>query len=186
MQAEASGGLTRNRYFAGQLLGTAEFETEQRYHVEKQRLLNRCLHGCGVACGLGVRIEGSEIRVAPGLALDCCGREIYVPQGTSTALQEVAGTRFLTVAHAERPVQPVPAPGNGESTAEFSRVEETYELGWASEDPLAGHRPRGARGFEACERAHPISLARVRFVRGRFQLRRSCILAFWARDRRRP
>lgn len=42
----------RLKYSYGQLLGAADFQTEQNYFREKQRLHNRCLHGYGVVCGL--------------------------------------------------------------------------------------------------------------------------------------
>src|SRR4029077_4816942 len=42
----------RLKYTYGQLLGVADFQAEQNYFREKQRLHNRCLHGYGVVCGL--------------------------------------------------------------------------------------------------------------------------------------
>lgn len=45
----------RLKYAYGQLLGASDFQTEQNYFREKQRLHNRCLHGYGVVCGLLVR-----------------------------------------------------------------------------------------------------------------------------------
>jgi hypothetical protein len=42
----------RLNYVYGQLLGAADFRSEQNYFREKQRLHNRCLHGYGVVCGL--------------------------------------------------------------------------------------------------------------------------------------
>ena len=42
----------RLNYTYGQMLGVADFRTEQSYFREKQRLHNRCLHGYGVVCGL--------------------------------------------------------------------------------------------------------------------------------------
>jgi hypothetical protein len=42
----------RLKYTYGQLLGVADFQAEQNYFREKQRLHNRCLHGFGVVCGL--------------------------------------------------------------------------------------------------------------------------------------
>jgi len=42
----------RLNYVYGQLLGVADFQAEQSYFREKQRLHNRCLHGFGVVCGL--------------------------------------------------------------------------------------------------------------------------------------
>jgi len=46
--------LERVNYFYGQMLGVREFQSEQHYFHDKQRLHNRFLHGFGVVCGLGV------------------------------------------------------------------------------------------------------------------------------------
>lgn len=73
----------RNNYFYGKLLTASDFKAEQRYFVEKLRLANRLLHGFGVVCGLKVlkgMLEDSKIRITEGVAIDCCGREIVVPE----------------------------------------------------------------------------------------------------------
>ena len=44
----------RLHYFYGQMLGVADFQTEQNFFREKLKLHNRCLHGYGVVCGLKV------------------------------------------------------------------------------------------------------------------------------------
>jgi hypothetical protein len=44
--------FTRNHYFTGKLMQVGDFDTEQRYGVDKLRLHNRVLHGWGVVCGL--------------------------------------------------------------------------------------------------------------------------------------
>lgn len=46
--------LRRLNYFHGQMLGVADFRTEQAYVRAKQQLHNRCLHGSGSVCGLMV------------------------------------------------------------------------------------------------------------------------------------
>lgn len=71
----------RARYFDGEILNKQIFETEQSYHHEKRKLLNRMLHGWGVVCGLDVRATNppsSNIIVEQGMALDCHGNEIFV------------------------------------------------------------------------------------------------------------
>lgn len=55
----------RLNYFYGQMLGAADFQTEQAYFREKMKLHNRCLHGYGVICGLGVAPEPIEHPCAP-------------------------------------------------------------------------------------------------------------------------
>jgi len=71
----------RNNYFYGKLMTVRDFFAEQCYFNEKRWLINRMVHGWGVVCGLDVMLkEGKtdEVIVTPGLAIDCCGREILV------------------------------------------------------------------------------------------------------------
>src|SRR5688572_6764111 len=105
----------RNVYFDGKLLLARDFEDEQVYHIAKQQLLNATLHGTGTACGLKVvehPAEDCRARFAllqPGLALDCCGREIIVPKKVAIPVGELLdadpdliekldGTRDLVIA----------------------------------------------------------------------------------------
>jgi hypothetical protein len=55
----------RLNYTYGQLLGVADFRTEQSYFREKQRLHNRCFHGYGVVCGLLVHPADDPRDCAP-------------------------------------------------------------------------------------------------------------------------
>jgi hypothetical protein len=76
--------LARNNYFNGKLLVERHFTDEQRYQLGKLRRHNQRLHGWGVACGLKVKQHPNEacrdkwLVVDPGVAIDCCGREILV------------------------------------------------------------------------------------------------------------
>lgn len=76
--------FSRNHYFNGKLLVERDFVDEQIYHIAKRRLLNNVLHGTGTVCGLKLRQHPSPdcqkhyIYVEPGVAIDCCGREIVV------------------------------------------------------------------------------------------------------------
>lgn len=56
--------MKRVRYFPGQVLSTADFETEQSYLRAKRRPHNRWLHGWGVVGGLTVSVGRSEVVVA--------------------------------------------------------------------------------------------------------------------------
>lgn len=93
--------LSRNHYFNGKLLVERDFRDEQTYHVLKQRTLNSVLHGHGTVCGLGVRAHPTEacrdefVVVEPGVALDCCGREIIVPERTLVPVAELVETLDL-------------------------------------------------------------------------------------------
>jgi hypothetical protein len=52
--------LTRMNYFYGQMLGPRDFLAEQAYHRAKHLLINRCLHGYGVVCGLLVALVPTD------------------------------------------------------------------------------------------------------------------------------
>ena len=74
-------GTPRPRFFAGQLLTEDDLEALTAYVTAKNRLHARYLAGSGVVCGLEVACQpcgGGTIRVQPGYALDCCGRDIVV------------------------------------------------------------------------------------------------------------
>ena len=70
----------RNNYFYGKRMTARDFQDEQCYFNEKRWLINRMVHGWGVVCGLDVipTEDNNKVEVTPGLAIDCCGREILV------------------------------------------------------------------------------------------------------------
>jgi hypothetical protein len=68
----------RNNYFHGKLMTVRDFFAEQCYFNEKRWLINRTVNGWGVVCGLDVVARNGKVFVTPGLAIDCCGREILV------------------------------------------------------------------------------------------------------------
>ena len=70
----------RNNYFYGKRMTARDFQDEQCYFNEKRWLINRTVHGWGVVCGLDVipTEDNNKVEVTPGLAIDCCGREILV------------------------------------------------------------------------------------------------------------
>lgn len=80
----------RNRYFTGKYMAARDFQDEQTYFLSRHRLHNRLLHGWGIVCGLKVTYHPDHERnpdsecsrrwvvVHPGIALDCCGRELIV------------------------------------------------------------------------------------------------------------
>ncbi len=73
--------IKRTNYFHGMLMTERDFSEEQNYHIEKRKLLNRMLHGWGVVCGLKVKATdpaSANLKVEPGMALDCHGNEILV------------------------------------------------------------------------------------------------------------
>jgi len=79
--------VERNRYFTGKYMTARDFAVEQEYFLGRHRLHTRLLHGWGVACGLGVtRHPDRECKdwvvVGPGIAIDCCGRELILTERT--------------------------------------------------------------------------------------------------------
>ena len=88
----------RARYFHGMLMTDRDFTKEQRYHIEKRKLLNRMLHGSGVVCGLEIRptdCSSSKIVINPGLALDCNGNEIYVQESYELEVEQIIKSEIL-------------------------------------------------------------------------------------------
>jgi hypothetical protein len=82
----------RSNYYRGKLLTERDFRDEQRYFADKARLHNLALHGWGIVCGLAVRPHPHcpqlRVVVEPGLAIDTCGREIRVLEGTDLLLPQ--------------------------------------------------------------------------------------------------
>lgn len=159
---------SRLRYHYGQLLGAEDFAAEQRANVLRHRLHLGLLHGCGCAWGLEVTHSekgdppSTRLEVAPGLAVDALGREIYVDRAQCLDITSLHTTEFwkkLTVELVEgphnRPVeyrrlyvvlhyevcmsQPVPAiaePCSGaEEASAFSRLNDRFSIELAAAPP---------------------------------------------------
>ena len=121
----------RNRYFEGKRLTADAFRVEQRYLLDRRRMLNRAIHGWGVVHGFAVKPDDAKptrLMIGRGLALDACGRELVQTRGVTVALDDVTvidkkGHRLsrespfeaqtdgdcwlLRVHYAERPMDPV-------------------------------------------------------------------------------
>jgi hypothetical protein len=128
----------RIKYFYSQLLRVEDFEGEQKYLNEKRYLLNRLIHGVGLVCGLKVleyKVENGKlwVKLSPGVALDCCGREIVVDK---EGFFEVNGTwaegnNCLYLKYKECLKGLVAAQANPSACEEVcchSRTQETFEL----------------------------------------------------------
>jgi len=149
--------LSRLRYFHGQPLSALDLRREQAYHLDKDRLRNRLLHGWGIVCGLDVRVTdkedcrpeendptSTEVIVLPGSAIDCAGNEIVVrhprPVYLSSLLKaddmerlhKKPSTVYLTLCHREvlaDPRRPLLANGCEPSqSCEYARVIETFQI----------------------------------------------------------
>jgi hypothetical protein len=138
------------------LLGVDDFETIDSYHRGKMWLHSAWLHRAGTVWGLGAALsaEKDEIRVAPGLAIDGVGRELYLdrpacldlgqwyeehkddPEVADAVTVEEDGSvvfdahvvaRFKGCLARQVPALTEPCDGSGAVTA-YSRVIETAEL----------------------------------------------------------
>ena len=96
--------LERPRYSPGLILEDSDLSSAVDYTRSLSRLLFRNLFGCGVICGLNVKVDvecGLNVTVAPGLALDGCGDPLQLPAPVTIAFDKrkadqlgVAGTSF--------------------------------------------------------------------------------------------
>lgn len=142
---------TRNNYFAGKFLTDRDFTDEQDYHRGHRHLHNSLLHGTGTVCGLKLIEHPSPgcrrefLVLEPGMGLDCCGREIVVPERALVPVAQLLaadpdlaesldGTRHLVVGieACDRGSEPVPAilPGCGQDgqPTDYGRIAEGYRL----------------------------------------------------------
>jgi hypothetical protein len=133
----------RNAYFYGKLLTARDFQAEQKYFMDKDRTAHRLLHGSGIVCGLKVHEKDNqlEIDLGEGYALDCCGREIVVPQKTKVAMPgSPEGVYYLYLEFDEKAREPTPASDTVAATAEGGcadgRVCELYKLSVSQKPPL--------------------------------------------------
>ncbi len=163
--------LARNYYFTGKLLVERDFTDEQRYLIGKDRRHNQRLHGWGAVCGLRVRqhedpaCRESYVIVEPGMAVDCCGREILVTEeqvfpfrqrflewwrgqhGPQTEPDQKPHTLQVTLHYTECPAEDVPvlfdecSPDGGDCAP--NRIFESFELGLAVDPKPSGHDPSG-------------------------------------------
>ncbi|HEU5409024.1 MAG TPA: hypothetical protein VFU48_14740 [Nitrospira sp.] len=139
----------RLNFFTGQFLAERDFRTEQIYHIGKHRQHNRYLHGWGTVCGLSVvqhpqpECRDRFVIIEPGLALDCCGREIVVQERVYVDLQKYLaptnGTStaqgkhlLISLCYTECKTELVPALysecGCDETRCEANRVRESFEM----------------------------------------------------------
>lgn len=155
-------GFTRNHYFTGKMLTADDFQIEQEYHIGKRRLLNRCLFGARVACGLGVLVEKGSLIVNRGLALDCGGNEIYLPQPFEGPIPDKDGIYYLHLLYTETETAPVPGLYSEMDSDEvaYSRIVEGFDLSWSGEDSMADH-PWVDGAWKTCGETHPLTIAKL-------------------------
>lgn len=150
--------VQRVNYFYGKLLSAEDLMAEQDYFRERLRRHNRCVCGWGVVCGLTATLHGAgEVRVQPGMALDCWGNEIALESEAHITLPKRATKLFLAIEYAEALTAPLPTP---DGNSRFTRVREESQLALDLVDPCANHRGRGP-GTPGCGNAHGVTIAVV-------------------------
>jgi hypothetical protein len=102
--------LDRPEFFDGQQLLASDLAEVQRYHRELRWLHNRSLHGWGIAFGYSVTGDrrARSVKLQPGYALDCLGRDLILSEEISMPVPAVssgsdgaAAEYYLTVSYAE-------------------------------------------------------------------------------------
>lgn len=97
--------LERPAFFDGQRLTAADLTAVQSYHRELRWLHNRSLHNWGIAFGLAVTgLRGERtVRLQPGYALDCKGRDLIQSEPLTIPIPPEAGpiSYYLTASYAE-------------------------------------------------------------------------------------
>lgn len=147
--------FARNNYFYGKLMMVRDFVDEQNYFNEKRHLINRLVHGSGVVCGLTIKEikrDNDKIKITfkeGGLALDCCGHEIVVPDnkkeshlvnenGEPISANNIKWPKYLYLRYkprcGEEKVRAASNPSSCDESCESTRIEEDYEV-VASEIP---------------------------------------------------
>jgi len=129
-------GLTRPRYYSGQLLTADDLVAEQNYFRERLRRHNRCMCGHGIVTGLEVSLDGddSAVIISPGCAITDSGEEIHVSEPLLCVLSTKVKAGFVTISFCEQCV-----PGVASSAGdmqECARVEEGVSVQFGEAVPV--------------------------------------------------
>lgn len=140
--------FSRNRYYKGKMLTSADFESEQLYMNHKRQFMNRMITGAGIVCGLNViSLDDQSLMIESGVAVDDMGREIVADSSVVKKLSAVSGFESLETGRAalciryqENETQPVYAISRQDSDREFeyNRIEDGYELFVIDAEKLEG------------------------------------------------
>lgn len=130
--------FSRNRYYKGKMLTSADFASEQLYMNSKRQFVNQVIAGSGIVCGLNViSLDDQSLMVESGVAIDDMGREIVVDSSVVKKLSAISGFESLETGQAglcirfqENETQPVYAINrqDGGREYEYNRIEDDYEL----------------------------------------------------------
>lgn len=158
--------MERLNYYYGKVLTARDLISEQKYHIEKRKLHNRYLHGCGVVSGLKISKKDSDLFIAPGLALDCCGNEIIIEnhEKVEVEIPENSSFVFVGIKYRECPVEFVPSiflescPDTADQQAQFIR--EGFELTLENDSGFGGHLINHSF-WQPCGKEHAIPLGKL-------------------------
>ena len=116
----------------------------------------------------------NTVFIDSGIALDCQGNELFLSDPVKIPLPSRKKRFFLTISYSEIETNPVPvfSSGSNSKTEEFSRIHESFNLGWTARYPLTGHDWHNG-AWVTCGRSHPISIAKFIIRRGKVRLSRS-------------
>ncbi|WP_437536824.1 hypothetical protein WME79_17140 [Sorangium sp. So ce726] len=91
--------LERAAYFDGELLGAADFRTDQRYFESLSEARNRAVHTAGIVDGLLVSAgpRAGTVVVSPGIAVDALGRALVLVEARSAEVPDAPATAFYVM-----------------------------------------------------------------------------------------
>ncbi len=128
----------RNRYYAGKMLTTADFQAEQAYFNNKRRFINRLMCGSGIVCGFGVfSLDDLSVLIESGVAIDDLGREIVMDTSVVKKLSVLEGFEglktndvSLCLKYNEEEIHSTYAVNQRENDGEyeFNRISEGYKM----------------------------------------------------------
>ena len=150
------GGLERARFYDGMVLTQSDLYTEQAFWQSKRQLTNRAL-GEGVVWGLRAAWDGrsQNFTLAPGYALDCCGRDLVV-----TECQVVSGRSLVD--RSNPVVQGILASaGKGESAKAYLALKYSEVMEGLREVSAQGCTPSGRKRSEPARVRETASLCLV-------------------------
>src|ERR1700754_407170 len=139
--------LVRPRFSPGLLLRDDDLTQGVSYTRDLSRLLFRSLFGCGVICGLKVtpsfQCGKLIVAVEAGLALDCCGDPVQVPEGQKITVDpscgaELPGELWVLIRHTDKccaPRQTVCSGEDEDSPSACTRERDGFEIRLVAELP---------------------------------------------------
>ena len=116
-------GLTRPRYFHGQVLTEKDLAAEQEYHRASLRRLARAALGFGIVNGLDLTVSEGNVLVSPGRAVDNAGNLMELRRPCELELPSLEEW-FVFLGYEEEEVDPVAAIAPDGQEMIYTRVQE--------------------------------------------------------------